>query len=76
MKKVVERMNDMEKELLQAIHEVDKKVTALETKIDNSIRGQFKGMEKRIIKLENNQRWVVLAILGFVIDALMRAIIP
>lgn len=68
-------MTPVERELLDAIHKVDKnmssKLIELETKIDDSISGRFKDNERRITKLEENQRWVVIAIIGSVITALM-----
>lgn len=68
-------MTPVERELLDAIHKVDKnmssKLIELETKIDDSISGRFKDNERRITKLEENQRWVVIAIIGSVITAIM-----
>lgn len=62
---------ESETRLLNAIHQVDKKVTALETKIDNSVKGQFKDHNRRITNLENNQRWFALAIILWVITELL-----
>ncbi len=79
-------MNEVEKELLQAIHTVEIKVTdaisdvntkvsALETKIDDSVSGRFKDNERRIALLESNQRWVVMAIIGSVVLAVLNLVI-
>ena len=61
-------MSPHEKELLQAMHEMDKnnerRFSKLETKIDDSVNGRFKDLERRTGKLEDNQRWTVLAIIG------------
>lgn len=62
------------RKLLNAIHNVEKRVITLETKIDDSVNGRFKDNERRISALENNQRWIVLAILGSVIASLMKLI--
>lgn len=72
-------MTPVERELLDAIHKVDKnmssKLIELETKIDDSISGRFKDNERRITKLEENQRWVIMAIVGSVITAVMAFIL-
>ncbi len=65
----------MEQELLKAIHEVDKKVEKLETKIDESVQGRFKDHDRRISQLETNQRWVVISILSMVILAVLNLVI-
>lgn len=68
-------MSPVERELLNAIHGVDKKVVELETKIDDAISGRFKDLERRTKNLEVNQRWLVLAILGSVLTAIMNVIL-
>lgn len=68
-------MAPYEKELLQAIHNVDKKVEKLETKIDEFVNGRFKDNERRIDQLEKNQRWVVLAVIGSVLTALLNIVL-
>ncbi len=68
-------MQPYEKELLQAIHNVDKKVEKLEIKIDDSVNGRFKDNERRIDQLEKNQRWVVLAVIGSVLTALLNIVL-
>ncbi len=68
-------MAPYEKELLTAIHKVEKKVDILETKIDDSVNGRFKDNERRIDQLEKNQRWVVLAVIGSVLTALLNIVL-
>ena len=68
-------MTDVEKSLLAAIHEVDKKVGKLEATIDKAVEGRFKDHERRIGNVENNQRWVIYAIIGVVISAILNVII-
>lgn len=67
-------MDSNETKLLNAIHNVEKKVVGLETKLDESVNGRFKDNERRISQLESNQRWVVLAVIGSVIAAVMSII--
>lgn len=67
-------MDSKDKQLLDAIHGVEKRVITLETKIDDSVNGRFKDNERRILSLEQNQRWVVLAVLGSAIAAIMSLI--
>lgn len=68
-------MDEKEIELLNAIHKVDKRVVNLESKIDNSVNGRFKENERRIANLEDNQRWVSLAVIGACIAAIMSLIL-
>ncbi|MEG0327735.1 MAG: hypothetical protein RR565_04675 [Erysipelothrix sp.] len=68
-------MDEKELELLDAIHKVDKRVVNLESKIDNSVNGRFKENERRITNLEDNQRWVSLAVIGACIAAIMSLIL-
>jgi hypothetical protein len=68
-------MEKNEREILDAIHELDNKVTKLETKIDDSVSGRFKDNERRIGNLETNQRWVVISIIGIVLSAVMNLIL-
>lgn len=68
-------MDEKEIELLNAIHKVDKRVVNLESKIDNSVNGRFKENERRITNLEDNQRWVSLAVIGACIAAIMSLIL-
>jgi len=67
-------MDSNERKLLDAIHSVEKRVVGLETKIDDSVNGRFKDNERRISALESNQRWVVLAVIGSVLAAVMSII--
>ncbi|CAH2762021.1 hemolysin XhlA family protein [Erysipelothrix amsterdamensis] len=68
-------MDDKELELLDAIHKVDKRVVNLESKIDDSVNGRFKDNERRLTKLEDNQRWLVLAFVGAIVGAIMKLVL-
>lgn len=68
-------MDDKELELLDAIHKVDKRVVNLESKIDDSVNGRFKDNERRLTKLEDNQRWLVLAIVSSIVGAIMKLVL-
>ncbi|MDE8339796.1 hypothetical protein PT226_05130 [Erysipelothrix rhusiopathiae] len=68
-------MDDKELELLDAIHKVDKRVVNLESKIDDSVNGRFKDNERRLTKLEDNQRWLVLAFVGAILGAIMKLVL-
>lgn len=48
-----EKMNDTDLQLLKAIHAVEKRVVGLETKIDESVTGRFKDLERRIEHTES-----------------------
>lgn len=65
----VEKLKNRDTELLDAIHGVELKVVKLESKIDDSVNGRFKDNERRIHALENNQRWLVLTIVGMFLSA-------
>ncbi|CAM3617310.1 hypothetical protein G7061_04270 [Erysipelothrix sp. HDW6B] len=68
-------MDEKELSLLDAIHKVDKRVVNLESKIDDSVNGRFKDIERRTTKLEDNQRWLVLAVVGAVVAALLKIVL-
>lgn len=68
-------MDPTDVKLLEAIHTVEKRVVGLETKIDDSVNGRFKDNERRIDSLEANQRWLMLAIVGGVVAAIMNLIL-
>ena len=67
-------MTEVEKSLLDAIHKVDKKVGELDNTINKAIEGRFKDHERRIGNVENNQRWVIYAIIGVVISAILNVV--
>lgn len=67
--------NDEYKELLDAVHRVDKKVDVIDEKIDGTVAGQFKEHDRRIGSLELNQRWVALAVIGACIASIMAMIL-
>ena len=72
-------MSPNEKELLHAIHTLDKNVEKrigkLETKIDDGISGRFKDNERRITNLENNQSKLAWAIISSIIVATMTLVL-
>lgn len=68
-------MESNDTKLLTAIHEVKEDVRELRTKIDDSVNGRFKDNERRIDRLESNDRWLMLAVLGAVIGAIMKAVL-
>lgn len=72
-------MVPVEKELLKAIHTLDKnveaRITKLEIKIDDGITGRFKDNERRITNLEANQNKVIWSIIGTVLLAVMSLIL-
>ena len=68
-------MDETDVQLLQAIHNVEKKVIGLETKIDDSVNGRFKDNERRLDNLENNQAKMIWAVLAANIGAVMSMIL-
>lgn len=72
-------MTPMDKELLEAIHRVDKNVTAklveLETKIDDSVSGRFKDVERRVSNVESNQSKLVWLFIASIVSAIMLSIL-
>ena len=68
-------MDSNDAKLLTAIHEVKEDVRELRTKLDDSVNGRFIDNERRIHALEANQRWIVLAVLGAVLGALINVIL-
>ena len=68
-------MDETDVQLLQAIHNVEKKVIGLETKIDDSVNGRFKDNERRLGNLENNQAKLIWAVLAANIGAVMSMIL-
>lgn len=81
-------MVDNNQRILEKLDKISDEITELKQEI-SAIKMQpeiadarFKNLElqsahesKRISKLEDNQRWVVLAILGVVINAVMQLVI-
>ena len=68
-------MDETDVQLLQAIHNVEKKVIGLETKIDDSVNGRFKDNERRLGNLENKQAKLIWAVLASNIGAVMSMIL-
>lgn len=68
-------MDETDVQLLHAIHNVEKKVIGLETKIDDSVNGRFKDNERRLGNLENNQAKLIWAVLVANIGAVMAMIL-
>lgn len=70
-----EIMNDVDVQLLKAIHKVEKQVIGLETKIDDSVNGRFKDNERRITNIEANISKLTWAVISSVIAAIMALIL-
>lgn len=64
-----------EKELLNAIHDVKIDVRELRTKIDESVNGRFKDIERRTTKIEEFQNKIVWVVISSVILAVMSIIL-
>lgn len=64
-----------EQAIIKAIHEVDKKIDLLTEKVEGSFNTRLKVHEKRIQQLETNQRWVVIAVLGSVLTAILNLVL-
>ena len=47
----------------------------LEIQIRDSVNGRFNYLESRVDKLEKNQQWVILAILGAVLAGVLKLVI-
>ena len=56
-----------------------KKQIEMQPRIDNelhkAIDGRINGQENRIKRLEDNQRWVVIAVIGTVLNALLQLVL-
>lgn len=68
-------MDDNYKEVLEVVNEVKLDVRELKTTVEKSVESRFRDHDRRIGNLELNQRWVVLAVIGGCITALMSLII-
>ena len=71
---IVNDINDVKVEVSSI-----KKQIEMQPKIDkelhNSIDGRLNGQENRIKRLEDNQRWVVIAVIGTVLNALLQLVL-
>lgn len=65
-------------QLLQAMQKMenkfDTKFASLEATVGEGINGRFKDNERRIVNLENNQKWLIVAVMGAVLGAVMKLI--
>ena len=59
------------KEILDALHELDLKITTLEESVNNTMRLQYEHIENRVTKLERNQMWLITGIVGFVLKMIL-----
>ena len=67
-------MMDKLDQLITDVHKIDKNVTEIKTKLEYTeklLNEKIKNHDERIDKLENNQRWVAIAIVGYVITQLL-----
>ena len=63
-------MMDKLDQLINEVHKIDKNVTEIKTKLEYTeklLNEKINNHDERIDKLENNQRWVVIVIIGYVI---------
>ena len=71
---IVNDINDVKVEVSSI-----KKQIEMQPKIDKelhkSIDGRLNGQENRIKRLEDNQRWVVIAVIGTVLNALLQLVL-
>jgi hypothetical protein len=61
-------------QLLTEVHKIDKTVTEIKTKLEYTeklLTEKIDNHDERIDKLETNQRWVVILIMGYVITNLL-----
>ena len=67
-------MMDKLDQLINEVHKIDKNVTEIKTKLEYTeklLNEKINNHDERIDKLENNQRWVVIVIIGYVIKQLI-----
>ena len=67
-------MSQEYKDILDAISDIKLEVREVRTIVEKSVEIRFQNHEARLNKLESSQSWVVKAILGVVIGAVMGAI--
>lgn len=63
-------MMDKLDQIITEVHKIDKNVTEIKTKLEYTeklLNEKINNHDERIDKLENNQRWAVITILGYVI---------
>ncbi len=71
-------MESFEKEIREDITDIKITVKAIETTLAEQPKhydGRFKEHDRRISGLENNQRWLVLAVIGSLLTAVMNIIL-
>lgn len=67
-------MMDKLDQIITEVHKIDKNVTEIKTKLEYTeklLNEKISNHDERIDKLENNQRWVVIVIIGYVITQLI-----
>lgn len=67
-------MMDKLDQIITEVHKIDKNVTEIKTKLEYTeklLNERINNHDERIDKLENNQRWVAIAIVGYVITQLL-----
>ena len=78
-KVITEGMTKGETELFKAISRMQQensiRFNTLEIQIRDSVNGRFNYLESRVDKLEKNQQWVILAVLGAVLAGVLKLVI-
>ena len=72
-------------EIIVRFNEVDKKLTRIESQIEYQPKvdaeqhlkqdERINQVERRVKQLEDNQRWLIIAVLGSVVNAIMQLIL-
>ena len=68
-------MDSNDTKLLTAIHEVKADVRELRTKIDDSVNGRFKDIERRVSSLEAVVKWFAILVIGGVLTAVLSLVL-
>ena len=61
------------REVLDAIHKLENKVTRMEEKVDETMRVQHEYVIERVTKLERNQMWLVTSIVAFILKFVLES---
>ena len=80
-KRVLDKLDKID----ENITELKTKIASIETKLEaqpeldeskhGAIDEKVKRLDDRVLNLEKNQRWVIVVILGFFIEAVLRIVI-
>jgi hypothetical protein len=64
-------------QLLTEVHKIDKNVTEIKTKLEYTeklLNEKINNHDERLDKLEGNQRWVVITVLGYFLLQIMNLV--